>query len=200
MINASIVILLESEWLIAGGESELGTADLAPIKDGDGLPVIPGRTLRGLLREATTLIDDAHRSSHATRLFGTRKQPGASADAGDGALRIGNAVVAAELANLCDSTDSRQDFYTSVRRTALEPGTRTAKAHSLREFEVAIAGLELVAPLACPDEESLGIVAFAAGLVRSLGHSRSRGLGRCRMEVWRDGACIAPALAARGKP
>ena len=161
------------------------------------MPVIPGRSLRGLLREATTLIDEAHNSSFADHMFGTLKVPGTTGQPGDGTVRVGNAVLVSELATLCDSADSRQDFYASIRRTALEPGTRTAKAHSLREFEVALAGLELVAPLHCPDEATLGVAAFAAELTRNLGHSRSRGLGRCRLEVWRDGKRI-PAKVAGG--
>ena len=59
MIRAQLVIHCDSEWLVGGGESTVGTADLAPMLDAEALPFIPGRTLRGLLREAVTQIDDA---------------------------------------------------------------------------------------------------------------------------------------------
>ena len=200
MLSAQLSISFDSEWLIAGGDSTLGTADMAPIRDADGFPTIPGRTLRGLLREAVALVDDCEpRTAHASRLFGTRK--GKDGEAGDGTMRIGNALVTEALAKTCTSNADCADLFATVRRTALETGTRTAKPNSLREMEVAIAGLELIAELDCESEADLEVIAFAAGLVRSLGHSRSRGLGRCRMEVWRNGKQINPIAlpASAGK-
>lgn len=187
MPRAQLVICLDSEWLIAGGESTLGTADMAPMRDVEGLPTIPGRTLRGLLREAVSLIDDCERSAHTQRIFGTRKSATDTANEGDGTLRVSNALLIDNIAKDCNTTDARADLFATIRRTALDTATRSAKTGSLREMEVAIAGLELVADLECATDFDLQLLAFAAGLVRSLGHSRSRGLGRCHLEIWRDG-------------
>jgi CRISPR/Cas system CSM-associated protein Csm3 (group 7 of RAMP superfamily) len=190
MITAQLVIHCDSEWLIAGGDSAIGTADLAPMLDSDGLPFIPGRTIRGLLREATTLVDEAISpgARHADRLFGTRKTSEAPASAeGDGSVRIGDGLLPEEIASLCASVDDRRDLVATVRRTALEGASRTAKRGSLREMEVAIAGLQLVATIECQTEEDLSLLAFAGGLVRNFGHSRSRGLGRCHLEFTRTG-------------
>ena len=205
MPRAQLVICLDSEWLIAGGESTLGTADMAPMRDVEGLPTIPGRTLRGLLREAVSLIDDCERSAHTQRIFGTRKSATDTANEGDGTLRVSNALLIDNIAKDCNTTDARAelfatirrtalnttdaraDLFATIRRTALNTATRSAKTGSLREMEVAIAGLELVADLECATDFDLQLLAFAAGLVRSLGHSRSRGLGRCHLEMWRDG-------------
>ncbi len=187
MPRAQLVICLDSEWLIAGGESTLGTADMAPMRDVEGLPTIPGRTLRGLLREAVSLIDDCERSAHTQRIFGTRKSATDTANEGDGTLRVSNALLIDNIAKDCNTTDARADLFATIRRTALNTATRSAKTGSLREMEVAIAGLELVADLECATDFDLQLLAFAAGLVRSLGHSRSRGLGRCHLEIWRDG-------------
>lgn len=202
MLRAQLVICLDSEWLIAGGESTLGTADMAPMRDVEGLPTIPGRTLRGLLREAVTLLDECEHTNHADRMFGTRKEKNDTALAGDGTLRIGNALVVSEIAALCTDVESRADLFASIRRTALDTKTRSAKTGSLREMEVAIAGLELVAEVDIYDDADLQLLAFASGLVRSLGHSRSRGLGRCRIELWRNGKQIMqselPTASSKG--
>jgi CRISPR/Cas system CSM-associated protein Csm3 (group 7 of RAMP superfamily) len=205
MITAQLVIHCDSEWLVAGGESTVGTADLAPVLDAEGLPFIPGRTLRGLLREAVTQVDDAIGGGirHADRLFGTRKTAeGADAVQGDGAVRVGDALLPQAIADLCRSASDRRDLVVTIRRTALDRETRSAKHGSLREMEVAIAGLQLVASLECESQTDLELLAFASGLVRSLGHSRSRGLGRCHLAISQGGNQIncksLPAALAGG--
>lgn len=190
MISARLVIHCDSEWLIGGGDSALGTADLAPMLDSEGLPFIPGRTIRGLLREATTLVDEAigHGTRHTDRLFGTRKSSvGTTSTDGDGSVRVGDALLPEEIAARCSGADDRRDLLVTIRRTALEGATRTAKHGSLREIEVAIAGLQLIATIECQTEDDFKLLAFASGLVRNFGHSRSRGLGRCHLELSRAG-------------
>ncbi len=190
MIRAQLVIHCDSEWLVAGGESSVGTADLAPMLDAESLPFIPGRTLRGLLREAVTQVDDAfgRGSGHADRLFGTRKSGEATeAVQRDGVVRIGDALLSQDIAEACKSASDRCDLIATIRRTALDREHRSAKPGSLREMEVAIAGLQLAAVVECQSWTDLELLAFASGLVRGFGHSRSRGLGRCHLTLSYDG-------------
>ncbi len=200
MIQAMLVIHCDSEWLIAGGDSTLGTADMAPMRDAEGLPFVPGRTIRGLLREAMAIVDDALASERGElqagqteRLFGTRKQDGGAGESRDGTVRIGDALLPEEVAGaLRAEGGDPQDLLLSICRTALDGQTRSAKKGSLREMEVVMAGLQLAADIQCETETDLRWLAFAAGLVRSLGHSRSRGLGRCRLEFRYRGATVNP--------
>lgn len=193
MIDAHIEVVFAAEWLVAGGDSALGTADLAPMKDVEGLPYVPGRSLRGLLREAVCLLDDGTGSEWATHLFGERIVAGGSRHYREGVARVGNALLARELAAECRSSpDTRRDLYATVRRTALT-ADRVARSHTLRELEVCMPGLVLVADVQVPDEAALQVIAFACGLVRSLGHGRSRGLGRCHLTVTRDGIAVEAA-------
>lgn len=189
MIDARIEVTFDAEWLVAGGESSLGTADLAPMKDAEGLPFIPGRSLRGVLREAVCIVDDCVGGSWATELFGERLVAGGPHHYREGTVRVGNALLVRELAAACSNPDTRRDLYAAVRRTALT-ADRVAKRHTLRELEVCIPGLMLVADVETPDEQSLKVLAFACGLVRSLGHGRSRGLGRCRLSVVVGGVAV----------
>ena len=193
-MNATLVIDFDSEWLVAGGESLLGTADIAPLRDADGFPVVPGRTLRGILREAVAMIDDFHRdeASWAIRLFGRRLSAAESEGQtySHGVATIGTASLVAEVAERCGTSDEKRDLYGAIRRTALDEN-RVAKAHSLREMEVCIPGLTLMAEVAAPTDADFQTLAFACGLVRSLGHGRSRGLGRCRLRLVRGGHVVA---------
>lgn len=203
MPRAQLVVLLDSEWLIAGGSSTLGSSDMAPLLDAEQLPTIPGRTLRGLLRESVAMIDDCSPpTQHADRLFGVRKNGDDRLDAGDGSIRIGNALLVDAIASECFEPARRADLFVTIKRTALDAETRTARTGSLREMEVAIAGLELVADVDAATRDDLELLAFSCGLLRSLGHSRSRGLGRCRFELWIDGKHqdqqTLPASAGKG--
>ncbi len=197
-MRATIFIDFDSEWLIAGGDSLFGTADMAPLRDAEDFPFVPGRTLRGILREAVATMDDClgegDYGSWADRLFGHRLS---ALDAermtySQGMVRIGNAVLVADLAERCSTLDDRWDLYFSIRRTALD-ANRVARSHSLREVEVCIPGLSLAAAVEAPTVSDLEALAFACGLVRSIGHGRSRGLGRCRLTLVRDGALVSQA-------
>jgi len=194
-MNAVIVVDFDSEWIVAGGESHFGTSDMAPLRDAEGFPFIPGRTLRGVLREALSTMDDClgleGDDAWAVRLFGRRLSEAAPGFGTfkDGMARVGNARLVAEVADLCRDGEERLDLCTRVRRTALG-GDRIAVERSLREMEVCIAGLTLVADVELPDRESLSALAFACRLVRSLGHGRSRGLGRCRLSVVHEGSRV----------
>lgn len=196
-MKATIVIGFDSEWLVAGGNSVLGTADMAPLRDTEDLPFLPGRTIRGILREAVATMDDCRgldeSAGWARRLFGQRL---GAADTevkmySEGVLRIGSGVLAAEIANRCRTADEKRDLYSSIRRTALDE-SRVAKRHTLREMEVCIPGLTLLADVSAPTGRDLEVIGFACCLVRSLGHGRSRGLGRCRMRLVCDGAEVSP--------
>lgn len=189
MIRAIIRIDFDSEWLIAGGRSTIGSADMAPIRDSDGFPYIPGRSLRGVLREAVATLDDCTETRHTNRIFGNR----ITANAGDqetaemGSSHVGSAYLAKEFVDECGDADSRADLFMSIKRTKINSSTRTATPGSLREMEVCIPGLVLFADIELANEDDLRLLAFAAGLIRSIGHSKSRGLGRCRLAVVRDG-------------
>lgn len=196
-MNATIVISFDSEWLVAGGDSLLGTADMAPLRDAEDLPFLPGRTIRGVLREAVAIIDDCRNLDEsegwAKRLFGQRLS-GAEAEGrtySEGVVRVGSGVLAAEIADHCRTAEVKRDLFSSIRRTALDEA-RVAKRHSLREMEVCIPGLTLLADISALAFQDLEVLGFACGLVRSLGHGRSRGLGRCRMKLVCDGAELAP--------
>ena len=205
MNRAEVTVHCDSEWLIAGGDSTVGTADMAPLLDADGLPFVPGRTLRGLLREAVTQVDHAigGASTHAARLFGTRKSSETDpTDSRDGSVRISDALLPKAIADLCKAPDDRRDLLATIRRTALSKAGRSAKRGSLREMEVVVAGLQLVASIECGSAEDIELLAFAGGLVRNFGHSRSRGLGRCHLVFTREGKIIEgknlPAFAVGG--
>jgi CRISPR/Cas system CSM-associated protein Csm3 (group 7 of RAMP superfamily) len=187
VIEAILRITMVSDWLVSTSR-EGGEADLRPLLDDDGLPMIPGRSLRGLLRQATVDAAAVVGANAAQVIFGSQ--------ADEGRVAIGDARVPAGIARgvTAGRLDAR-DLMTIRRRTAIDPETGTALAGSLHAIETAISGLVLLAPIECRDAEDLARLALAATLVRRLGMSRSRGLGRCRLEIVREGRRLDPAAA-----
>jgi len=175
MIDAILRIRTSADWLIASSRGG-GEADLHPVVDDRGFPIIPGRSLRGLLRagmrEASCLFD----SSLEDAIFGR--------EGVEGRLAVGDARLPAAIRSAIDSKQaSIEDLFTIRRRTAIDPETGTARSGSLRAIEVTVPGLVLEASIQVTDAGDLPTLAFAASMVRRLGMGRSRGLGRCVMEI-----------------
>jgi CRISPR/Cas system CSM-associated protein Csm3 (group 7 of RAMP superfamily) len=180
MSTEHLVITMYSDWLVATSEGQ-GMADASPVTDGNGLPYIPGRSLRGLLREAVGLTANDARLQDA--VFGRRPQPGdPSATVTEGAVCISDARLTRDVAEAVLDGEGGQELMTVRRQTAICPDTGGAQQGSLRSLEVAMPGLTLVAEVS-GEAEALDAIRLAAPLVQHLGNGRSRGLGRCRMTL-----------------
>jgi hypothetical protein len=72
MKTATLTIELFSWWHAGSGLGRGGDADALVIRDRDGLPYLPGKTLKGLLRDAVQLAEDHGRLPAGTteRMFG----------------------------------------------------------------------------------------------------------------------------------
>jgi CRISPR/Cas system CSM-associated protein Csm3 (group 7 of RAMP superfamily) len=202
LIDATLKVTMLSEWLVAGGFDRSSGADHIQVRDLEGFPYIPGRTLRGLLREACRAAVECGADPALGHLFislfgpevSSTSSGGAEAlsrerEASSGSLAVTDALLPQEVVSAVKAVGDRRerqsllrDFCSLVRRTAVgENGV--AKEHTLRATEVSIPGLVFLAQVRVPDSQSLQLLAFAAGLVRRLGASRYRGLGRCQMEI-----------------
>lgn len=183
MKPAILRITMTADWLISSsrGGSE---ADLRPLLDQDELPMIPGRSLRGLLRQATTDAVALLGQDAAELMFGSE---GIAGRIGIGDARLPESVAAGIGAGDFEA----RDLLTMRRRTAIDPETGSALPSSLHSMELAIAGLVLLAPVECDEPTDLPRLALAAALVRRLGMARSRGLGSCTVEVLEGGTVIS---------
>jgi hypothetical protein len=193
-------------WHAGTGRGDGALADAVVFRDGN-LPVVPGRTVKGLLRDAAAHaadvgVFDAH---EVVRLFGSpleskRKNADAvgalEAEARfrtePGRLRVGTAALGASAADqrawrTWAATPKGKalaaTLVTTLSSTALEDGV--AKDATLRTLEVAVP-LTLYAPLELPEPEARvwKDLNVAVGLfLTELGSHRNRGLGRCQAAV-----------------
>ncbi|UCZ57702.1 RAMP superfamily CRISPR-associated protein [Desulfurispirillum indicum] len=167
-----------SDWHCGSGTTGGADLDLLVIKDMNGLPILPGKTLKGLLREAAQLLQTSSDSGQhmVDSLFGTPETAGA--------LHVENAVLSRQEAEQIVREGTASFLYRRVSATAIgENGL--AKDKTLRSFEVTVP-MSLFAPMTLAGEMDAEKVAFlqrCAALVHSAGLGRNRGFGACRIAI-----------------
>ena len=170
-------IEMHNYWHCGSGLAAGADVDALVIKDRNGLPYIPGKTVKGLVREAADLLCQmqAKTPQGYNETFGyfDNKDEKMKAEA-----YFGNATLSdAEVKQITDNRLQRF-MYTSIANTAINTDTETAEEHSLRRMEVALPctlhGEILDVPEAMAD-----VLLKALGLIKNLGVDRNRGLGRC---------------------
>jgi hypothetical protein len=183
---------IRSYWHPGTGRG-LGTQlDAITHRNARGLPTLPGRTLKGLLRDAVYRWEqfggfadlELRSSSIAEQLFGPRGIEGV--ETWPGLLRVGDAVLAAtDTAYLAADPKLCAGLYHSHFATAVEHETGTAAEKTLRGIELVVplklfAEITTIATAAHVDlaDRWPDILRTALPLVWAVGAHRSRGLGR----------------------
>ncbi|MEQ8817876.1 MAG: RAMP superfamily CRISPR-associated protein [Thalassobaculum sp.] len=212
--SATIVIDLESYWHVGTGRGSSGLIDSLCARDRDGLPYLPGRSLKGLLRDAVDRAEawgwfaDLGHPPTATGTDGalTRRLFGQIGFEREGDSRSGTPIrvtergclaftsarlAALERAALTGQSALKEHLFATLATTAVDPTTGTAKEQSLRTDEVAVpvtleATVSALEDSVPPDWRA--ILALAMPLVRAVGGSRSRGLGQCRLSLVGEGS------------
>lgn len=207
-LNLNIELLSDS--LFGAGHGRAGEVDIEPELDpATGLPVIGGRTLKGLLVEAAAdILYSAEQAGSpgldrlrdsASRLFG---RPGSDLKS-RGALRVSTATMPADLhqavlAAIGEGSGSisrkdvisREDVVEALtiirRQTAIDTETDAPKKGSLRSGRLVMRGMELSAPITLEGEihdDDLALLDACARSVRRAGSNRTRGMGHVRMQL-----------------
>jgi len=178
-----------SFWQSSSGKGEHARLDTQTARDPQGLPVLPGRTIKGLFREAAQqLALWGHMDQNAVDLlFGRADDTASSTGTENGLLVFDSAYVSRELAAAYAKEEvTKEMLYRDIAQTAIDRETGRALDHSLRRIEV-------VVPLTLYSNVSLisasGPALDAATLskiareVRYAGSLRKRGLGRVEVKV-----------------
>ena len=179
MKDISYKIEIHSPWHCGSGLSKGSDVDALVIKDNDGLPFIPGKTLKGLIREAVedyVSFTGSCAEEEIIKAFGSHDIEDFN-QISKGMAFFTNAELSDEE-KLYILRDNLQPFlYNKVSSTAIDENG-VADEHSLRRYEVVVP-CTLYASIRFVDEEFAQILSLALGLVKRLGVNRNRGLGRC---------------------
>lgn len=189
-MRRKICIKFLGEWLVASGLGDGSRADTVLVRDHHGLPFIPGKSIKGILREAARELGEARNDLKETkkRLFGGKDEDDSPGDLG--ILRISRGELEPLLRNELINIDNadRATFVndlTIIRSQTAIDSTGSAKNKSLRRIECGIAGMEFVSTLDIDLEESDDEKWFdeylraVCAMVRVMGAGRYRGFGRC---------------------
>lgn len=170
-----------SQWHCGSGLSAGADIDLLVIKDKEGMPFIPGKTLKGLIREAVeNLIHYQGQSKDSVeQVFG--KEGEASGCAHFSNAQLNDSEYKAIVAN-----KAQHFLYQKVTTTSISDNDGIAEDHSLRSLEVVVP-CTLHAHIDNVPDDMVETVTEALGLIKRLGHKRTRGLGRCDFRVEEKG-------------
>ncbi len=197
-----LLIDIRSPWHAGTGRGSGSHLDALVRRDPLGLPLLPGRSLKGLLRDAVYRASQlgwygptADGLAFVQEAFGTRS--GAEAiepeDVTAGRLRVGDACLREEVRQYLrhpDTTEPERAALAStlvmdLYSTAMDETTGVALSHSLRGIEVAVPlMLEATLDWQCAQD---GIwreqLRRALPLLSAVGSQRSRGFGRARVTL-----------------
>lgn len=188
-----LCIELHAYWHCGVARGSGALLDARTARDARGLPCVPGRHLKGLLREAVEQAaswgwEDA---GSAKLLFGARAAENPADVPQPGTLRVDTAVLDAAVdvhAWLASEAGRgpRTELFRTLHVTAMNDDG-VAQDQTLRALEVAIP-LRLRAavyprPGWAPPAEWTRSVRAALPLVQAIGAGRTRGLGRCTIRA-----------------
>jgi len=189
-------IALKTYWHSGTGHGLGAAVDAATYRDADDLPALPGRHIKGLLRDALEQAQawgwEGHADGSLLRaLFGHRtEQVGAGEIPASGLLRVSDARLPAQLCAWLRQDAQRAPraaLFRVLQSTAVDEHSASARDHSLR-------GIEVVVPLDLQaDIEPLPGATLPSGwdervravlpLIPAVGAHRTRGLGRALLEL-----------------
>jgi len=174
-----------SQWHCGSGLSAGADMDAVVIKDKDGLPYIPGRTMKGLVREAVEeYLQFANQGSDVKNTFletfGVLNKKEDEYEHKMGSAFFSNAQLSEEEHATIVNEKLTPYIYNKVATTAIDEKTGTAKDHSLRTIETVVP-CKLEGQITDVPDDFCEYIVQSFGLIKRLGMKRNRGLGRCRI-------------------
>ena len=176
-------IMFFSDWHCGSGLASGANLDMLVVRDSDGFPYVPGKTVKGLLREAVEEITAFKKidGGISDSIFGKSEHEGATSQ---GCAFFSDAELPEKFRTYADAAGLTPYLYRSVASTAIEPDG-IAKDNSLRKVETVVPctleGCILNIPVQYAEIMRMGLK-----YVKRLGQNRNRGLGRCLFEIVRE--------------
>ena len=156
-------------WHIGSGVSGGSRVDSTVLKDENNLPFIPGKTIKGLLREMAEEVFD---NEFVVEYFGDEETKSAKAYFSNIYLdkNTQKGIISQKLSN---------NLYEIIASTKIGKNG-IAEDYSLREIEVTIP-LTLYGEITNIDNKKAEFRKLLK-MVKRMGLNRNRGLGRCQIE------------------
>jgi len=188
-MNKAFIYQIEffSFWHAGSGLSGSTYADSLVLKNGDNLPVIPGKTLKGLLREAAEAIhglnDKLVSTEFITDVFGETEKVNGTEKRKEGEAFFGNATLSENLSKSLVEKKLTNSLYQVISSTQIDENGQ-ARDHSLRQLEVTVP-LTLYGSIEHLQEEAYKEqMQQCFNWIKQMGVNRNRGLGKCKFSIF----------------
>jgi CRISPR/Cas system CSM-associated protein Csm3 (group 7 of RAMP superfamily) len=195
MNTKTLQIDISSYWHAGTGAGQGALLDSVVEKNDMGLPYLPGRTLKGLLRDAVYRWEQLggyqeHSFTHVTELlFGVWGDDGNQTT--QGIVRVGSANMdeqfIAAIKNHPDGKKLINYLYAEHFSTKIDEKTGVAVDQSLRGSEMTLP-MSLFAEVSIithrndiSDDMAFKLLAQAFPLIQAVGKQKNRGLGRAEL-------------------
>ena len=186
MSDLTLKIQFFSPWHCGSGLSAGADTDALVIKNPHGLPFVPGKTIKGLVREAVEdYVALKGENINLEEAFGVEASPEDSSSNLKGYLYFTNGELSREEAHAIISTQAQDFLYINKVETAIAENGITQE-HSLRTIETTVP-CTLYAQIMHVDEALANVIEPALGLIKHMGVERNRGLGRCLFTIEKGG-------------
>lgn len=195
MLRTTMILKMQGYWAVGSGKGGGNEVDNRIDRDSEGLPYIPGKMLKGLIKDACNRLNQSGNSSYSfvEEIFGSSEENKGlnRTSTNSGKIYISDARLSPALRyalleekNLAAKNNITRNIYS----TAIDDETGIAKKASLRGYEVAVP-MELYATLECDCDKTVldSIKTATSKLVYAVGSHKSRGLGEVVIE-FRDEA------------
>lgn len=175
-------------WHCGSGLAAGADVDALVVKDKQGMPFIPGKTIKGLIREAVEDLltfrgTDVNKiNQQLSPLFGLFNE---EEKAVKGELFFHNAELSEMLRKKIDEKKLQKHLYEGIASTAIDKDG-IAKKHSLRRMEVVVP-CKLFGKIEGVNDNSRALLIEGMKMIKRLGVNRNRGLGRCTFTVVEQG-------------
>lgn len=184
MKNIDYTITFVDYWHIGSGLSGGTDVDQLVLKDSHKLPIIPGKTIKGLIREAAFFLADCDQTRVSKQWINNAM--GESSDESVGIVPSGRLFFS-------DATVSKQFevelntayvpyLYHKVASTKIDKNTGVSSKGSLRKVEVTLP-IRLHASILNIEDADVATIENCMQMIKRMGMSRNRGFGRCIWEI-----------------
>lgn len=175
-----------SDWHCGSGLASGADIDQLVIKDQDKLPFVPGKTIKGLVREAIETIGgfsqvDPQKEELLNEAFGFFDTHDKNKVPIKGLLFFSNAELPAVQKEVICNNSLAKYLYRAVSSTSIDEDG-VAKEGSLRRTETVIPCILYGDILDVPDL-LMQDIEDALHFIKRMGANRNRGLGRCRFSI-----------------
>ena len=168
-----------SNWHCGSGLAAGADVDALVIKDKDRLPYIPGRTIKGLLRNAADALTCDQEAVNL--VFGVS---GNNENHAVGASFFSNAVLP-ETERIYILEHQLQDYLFETFASTKIDENGIAQDHSLRKIQTVVP-CKLEGEILNVPDGSVTMIDEAMRFIKRIGTGRNRGFGRCKITIKKE--------------